>query len=528
MFFLWKSVIFWALLMPLDSRCQGFGSTTTPQPSLGRGVPQFVGFDLGTSGARISIIEPNTSDGVSNAYHEVYSQAITWKDCGSYDDPGAWMKAVSTLFQSASGILPNGLKAVSSICVSGTSASCCVVDRNTRTVTRRPRMYDYDVLSSASQGKESFGQQALDCIESHVPPRHTARARTGSLAKLLAWAFESPWKESEVLCHQSDFVSMMLMEEPRLVKSDWHNCLKLGYDVRNKCWPGWMKGCLQDAGISSALDKDIGAIPVTVVSPGAPLGTISKRMAKTLGLPEDTILVGGTTDSNAAFFAAAGVEQSFGTAVTSLGSTTAIKLLSRQYVEDADRGVYSHRFPSFDNGDCRCHSDDDEAWLVGGASNVGCAIFRALNFSNAELEDLSVQIDPMEDSSLEYYPLVKPGERFPVANGKKEPVLSPVPESRKEYLHGLLQSIARIEKEGFKVLKDLGAPLPSVVWTCGGGSKNNVWSQMRQRILSQGLGVPQMKVLRAENTEASFGSALLAAASIMSTISTKHETNSMP
>jgi hypothetical protein len=50
---------------------------------------------------------------------------------------------------------------------------------------------------------------------------------------------------------------------------------------------------------------------------------------------------GGTTDSIAAFVAA-GVDQ-VGQAVTSLGSTMAIKLLSAARVDDAAYGVYSHR-----------------------------------------------------------------------------------------------------------------------------------------------------------------------------------------
>ena len=41
------------------------------------------------------------------------------------------------------------------------------------------------------------------------------------------------------------------------------------------------------------------------------------------------MLVGGTTDSNAAFFAAAGAKPDYGIAVTSLGSTLAMKQLSR-------------------------------------------------------------------------------------------------------------------------------------------------------------------------------------------------------
>ncbi|KAG7368509.1 carbohydrate kinase, FGGY [Nitzschia inconspicua] len=468
-------------------------------------IARFVGFDLGTSGARLSIIETTST----RVIEEIYSKAILWKDYGSYDDAESWLDAVENLLKDASEVLEGGLDSVKRICVSGTSASCLVVDRSSQKVIRRPRMYDYDILSSSSSEKNNlYAEQALQCIEKHVPPRHTASARTGSLAKLLSWAYESPWKQSEVLCHQSDYISMKLMENSLPVKSDWHNCLKLGYDVRNKCWPTWMEACLLDAGIPNALDKDVGAIPMQVVSPGEPLGKISKSMAQRLGLPDDTILVGGTTDSNAAFFAAAGARPSLGTAVTSLGSTTAIKLLSQQYVEDANRGVYSHCYPSFDSET----GEKGDLWLVGGASNVGCAILRKLGFSNEELATLSEQIDPEVDSPFQYYPLVKNGERFPNADSGKKPVLDPVPESRQEYLHGLLQSMSMVEMEGFKVLQELGAPLPQVIFSCGGGSNNPTWTQLRRRILARGLGIPDVRMEQASNTEASYGAALLAAA----------------
>jgi sugar (pentulose or hexulose) kinase len=53
------------------------------------------------------------------------------------------------------------------------------------------------------------------------------------------------------------------------------------------------------------------------------------------------VVCAGTTDSIAAFVAA-GVSQP-GEAVTSLGSTLAVKLLSEQRVDDAAYGVYSHK-----------------------------------------------------------------------------------------------------------------------------------------------------------------------------------------
>lgn len=470
-----------------------------------------------TSGARISVIEPvepiidnedGGNDKNNNSYKEVYTQALTWdgKGIGTYDDADAWVTAVETLLAGASKHL-GGLESIQSICVSGTSASCVMVDRQTQQVTRSARMYNYDILVGAGEdaAKEKAAREALELLERHAPPRHTARARTGSLAKLLAWAKEVPLTENEVLCHQSDYISMRLLSQTTPVKSDWHNCLKLGFDVRQRVWPEWLVTCLQDAGVSNPVEDGLGVIPLQVGSPGAPMGTIDSGVAARLGLGPDTVVVGGTTDSNAAFFAAAGTTPSYGTSVTSLGSTLAMKQLSPTYVEDVDRGVYSHRFPNFEN-------PEEEAWLVGGASNVGCVILRELDFSNEELMDMSMQIDPMQDSPFTYYPLTKVGERFPIADSEKKPVLEPVPESRKEYLHGLLQSIGDVEREGFSVLQDLGAPPPTVVWTCGGGSKNEMWSRLRERRLSERFLGSDIKVKKADCTEASFGAALLAAA----------------
>ena len=476
------------------------GGMSTAQPL------RFVGFDLGTSGARISVIESLTS--ASEEYREVHSEAIRWDENGTYDDADAWMNAILRLFKGASDSL-GSLESVVSVCVSGTSASCLMINRDTKEVTRKPRMYNYDVIGSAEKEKTSFAKEAMELLETHAPPRHTARARTGSLAKLLTWIKEKELEENEVLCHQSDFISLKLMDQSTSpVKSDFHNCLKLGYDVRERKWPTWIDDCLQDAGVANPISGN-GIIPLDIVSPGQPMGTISTEMAKSLGLSEDCVVVGGTTDSNAAFFAAAGTRPSFGTAVTSLGSTLAMKQLSQQYVEDATRGVYSHRFPNFDDPDA-------EAWLVGGASNVGCVILRELDFSNEELEQLSNSIDPMTDSPLVYYPLTKPGERFPVADANKEPLLKPVPKDRKDFLHGILQSIGDVESEGFHVLQQLGAPPPSIVWTCGGGSKNGMWNKLRERRLCSKFDRKDISVKRAECTEASFGAALLAAATFSS------------
>lgn len=232
--------------------------------------------------------------------------------------------------------------------------------------------------------------------------------------------------------------------------SDWHNCLKLGYDVRNDRYPDWLLALLKDIGYS---DPQRQVLP-TVHRPGTVVGPVSENIVAQYGIPTTCKLVAGTTDSIAAFLAA-GVTKP-GQAVSSLGSTLAVKLLSTEYVEDAARGVYSHRL--------------GDLWLVGGASNVGCAVLRQQGFTDADLIRLSNGIDPNSTSGLKYYPLTSPGERFPVADSLKAPVLDPKPVVppdsgaecsdtvwRRQYLHGILEGIAEVEREGYSQLKQLGA-----------------------------------------------------------------------
>ena len=447
-----------------------------------------------------------------HGFVEVYSDATLWKNAECASDSKEWTNALEILF---SGIPCDILKNVEAICASGTSASCVLVNKKTGQPTRGgiARMYNYDVISSSCPSSSDFGMQAMKKLNKFAPTSHTATARTSSLAKLLSWNEEEGlMKEDEILAHQADYLLLYLtttgMEQNSYeVISDWHNCLKLGYDVRNLEWPQWLKECLLSCGI-----EPDSVLPKKVTSPGTNIGPISRVLSERFGINPEAQIVTATTDSNAAFFAAAGTKPTFGTAVTSLGSTLAMKVLSKSFCEDSQLGVYSHRFPLFSKNT----DGQGEAWLVGGASNSGCAVLRKLEFSNEELVELSSNIDWSINSSLNYYPLCDRGERFPVADSDKEPSLEPVPKSREEFLHGILQGITNIEVQGFSTLGDLGMEpkLPKSVLTCGGGSKNLGWQKMRQRKLSELAELrelPQVKVSRAISTEASFGAAILAA-----------------
>ncbi|KAJ9549132.1 hypothetical protein OSB04_021675 [Centaurea solstitialis] len=413
----------------------------------------YLGMDFGTSGARYAIID---KDGVIQS--EGKRDYPVFMSGDSIDWVRSWKTTLFSILES----IPITLRSfITSISIDGTSATTLIIDSKTGEALTRPLLYN-----------ESC-PDALPIVKSIAPPNHTVCSGSSTLCKLISWwtASDSS-KESAVLMHQADWLLWLL--HGKIGVSDYNNALKVGYDPEVDSYPPWLKS------------QPYSHVLPSIQAPGTIINTLKEDIRTKFGFPEDCVACTGTTDSIAAFLAAGATQP--GKAVTSLGSTLAIKLLSTTRIEDARFGVYSHRL--------------DDKWLVGGASNTGGAVLRQL-FSDEQLEKLSQQINSMEASSLDYYPLPTEGERFPIADPKMVPRLNPRPESDVAYLHGILESIARIEAKGYILLKDLGATEVEEVFTAGGGSKNEKWTKIRERV----LGLP---VSRALQTEAAYGAALLA------------------
>ncbi|GLU02850.1 hypothetical protein SLE2022_200830 [Rubroshorea leprosula] len=413
----------------------------------------YLGMDFGTSGARFVVID---KEGTIHAEGKREYPSFTKEE--TMDWAGSWRM---TLFLLLEDIPVNLRPLISSISIDGTSATTLIIDSTTGEPLSKPLLYN-----------ESC-PDALPIVKSIAPVNHTVCSGSSTLCKLVSWwNNDDSNRESALLMHQGDWLLWLLHGE--LGVSDYNNALKVGYDPELDSYPPWL------------LSQPYSRLLPSVRAPGTSIGHLKEDIRRQFGLPDDCVVCTGTTDSIAAFLAARATKP--GKAVTSLGSTLAIKLLSTSRIEDARYGVYSHRL--------------DDKWLVGGASNTGGAVLRQL-FTDQQLEKLSKHINPAEASSLDYYPLQSVGERFPVADPNMQPRLHPRPESDVEYLHGILESIARIEAKAYSLLKDLGATQVDEVFTAGGGAKNEKWIKIRERV----LGLP---VSRAIQTEAAYGAALLA------------------
>lgn len=438
-----------------------------------------MGIDFGTSGARAMVVDRRGT---------VVAQAQVSASGTGSGSAADWLAQLTALLAD----LPRSVRQqTGAIAINGTSGTVLLCDRQGHPLTD-PLPYDDD-----------RGQSVLPQIAAIAPADHVTHSATSSLAKLLWWRatrFDGQWPTMEPpqLLHQADWLGAQLHGQFGI--TDYHNALKLGGDPIRQTYPQWL------------CDLDIAPSLPQIAQPGQAIGAILPRWADRWDFPIDCQICTGTTDSIAAFLAS-GVQEP-GQAVTSLGSTLAIKLLSEQPVADRAHGVYSHflgrslmaRLAPV-GGSKTSRPPSADRWLVGGASNAGGRVLRHF-FSDQDLQRLSAQIDPQQPSPLDYYPLLEPGDRFPICDPHLPPRLTPRPADPAAFLQGILEGLARIEAEGYRLLQQLGASPLQSVQTAGGGAKNDVWTAIRSRH----LGCP---VRSARQTEAAYGTARLAWAGLL-------------
>jgi xylulokinase len=408
-----------------------------------------LGIDFGSSGVRAIAIDESAN--------------ITALVKTSYDiaDWSSWQLALWRIL----GALPLRVRtSIRAIAIDGTSGTVLAVDGQGQPLAP-PLLYNF-----------SCDRSIQEYLHYLVPEHSPARSSTSSLGKLLTLQAQLGVNRPAYFLHQADWLAYLL--HGRLGISDYHNALKLGYDIVNLRYPDWF--------------PDTWLRPPEVLSPSQPIGNLLPAVAQEFSLPRDCIVCAGTTDSTAACIASLGTLPNPTTVgMTALGSTLVIKAVSPVPIFHSAYGIYSHRW-QWQGG---------TYYLAGGASNTGGAVLKQF-FSEEELQTLSQQIDPAKATPLRYYPLGQPGERFPVHDPHLPPQLEPRPADPVAFLHGLLESMAHIEKQGYGLLNQLGCPLPEQIITTGGGAKNLIWQAIRQRV----IGVP---VSQASCTEAAFGTALM-------------------
>ncbi|MEM6619469.1 MAG: FGGY-family carbohydrate kinase [Pseudomonadota bacterium] len=417
-----------------------------------------LGIDLGTSGVRSAVV-----DGAGAPVAQARAPHPAQPDPDRIDAALWWTAVAACLDAQVAALARAGHDpaAITAIAVDGTSGSMVLTDQDLRPVSR--------ALMYNSKGFDTEAAQ----IARHAPSVHIAQGSNSALGRAMRLASEAG-PGARHLLHQADFIAAKLIGWGGA--SDVNNALKTGVDPATGAWPAWVAQVIDPTLLPQAHGI------------GDDLGPIDQRVARRFGLSPGARVRAGTTDSIAAFLASAPALDP-GVAVTSLGSTLAIKMLSPEPVNDPTLGLYAHRLR--------------DLWLVGGASNTGGAVLAA-HFSVDDIARLSDRIDPDLPTGLDYYPLIQPGERFPVNDPTLPPRLTPRPADDATFLQGLFEGIAAIEARAYQAVAARGGPTPTVLLSAGGGATNPVFTRIRARALG-------MMPVTPTQTEAAIGTAKLAA-----------------
>jgi len=392
-----------------------------------------LGIDIGTSGVRAVLIG---RDGGILAMSQTAMMLPQQSFGRLWQDAHVWAASVDEVMLALkSRFVEHRVLALS---IDGTSGTILAVDKGGAPVGLAS-MYN-DVAAAAF----------LDPVMKEAPQDTAARGGTSPLARALE--MQASMTPARIL-HQADWLAGRF--SGRFDISDENNALKTGYDPLKRLWPQWIK----NTGLKMKL------LP-KVVAAGERTGAILPAIADRYGLPGDVAIVAGTTDGCAAFLASGASDP--GDGVTSLGTTLTLKLLSAKPVFAPDYGIYSHRI--------------GDQWLAGGASNSGGAAL-ALHFSRDDIVRLSRLIDPGHPTGLDYYPLPKPGERFPINDPTMASRTAPKPDDERLFFQGLLEGIAGVEALAYRRLAELGATPLKTLRTVGGGAANEPWTRIRERLL---------------------------------------------
>ncbi len=445
-----------------------------------------LGIDVGTSGIRGCIVERKVSRNCLkkrstelNQQKELllYSASVALEspimnesNISSTQNPQHWIDGMNQLlFKISEGF---DLSRVTDLVLDATSSSVLLCNQKGEPLTEALMYNDQQAIKEAELISQTPGFNS----------KSGAAGVSSSLAKVLlllkklkqneAIAIQNSSnatfqnEQSIYICHQIDFLNCFLSGKINI--TDENNALKTGYDSINQAWPDWVKKILH-------LQNSQLKLP-NVVKPGAILGLLSSKITTRYGFAESTCLHAGTTDSIAGFLASGAGK--IGDVVISLGSTLAIKVISAVPIFSSKFGIYSHRLKN--------------NWLVGGASNSGGAVLTA-QFSMMEIKALisAIQISKLnlpETEQMAYYPLIKIGERFPIADSNLQPTMPSKPTQKmnlqspsieyQRYFLGLIHGLIQVEQLAYEELQALGCH-PKQIYAVGGGVQNELWMSLR-------------------------------------------------
>ncbi|MEN9203668.1 MAG: FGGY-family carbohydrate kinase [Thermostichus sp. DG_1_6_bins_120] len=400
----------------------------------------FVGIDLGTSGMRVVAL---LEEG------ELVGRAERQWDSPE-TNPGRWLRTLKALL----GQLKRELNPDHRI----VALSACSTSGTVLPVDGRGIPMEQAWLYSDRRGEAQAKQLGIPS--------------SWGLSRWLWWAESHPERYREsYLAHPADFLLAQLGGRKQV--TDHTHALKSGFDLETYTWP---KEWLARQGLNPKHFPE-------VVAPGTVLGTVGSEW----DLGQEVLIAAGITDGGAGQLATGASR--IGQISTSLGTTLIFKANSTRPIQTPS--LYSHLHP------------DKTGWWPGAASFCGGRILPYC-FPSGDFPALDQKAQACVPTGLVSYPLVQPGERFPILDPSFTGFLPAAEKGSPRFYAALLEGVAMVERLGLDTLAAQGIPVQGPIFTTGGGSRSPLWLSIRASLLNRSLAL-------VKHPEAAVGAAILAA-----------------
>lgn len=428
-----------------------------------------IGIDLGTQGVRILAVSPE-GEVVATTQSALSGALPGLPDGWIEQSPQEWWEVTASCLREMISRLGAAVE-ISAISVDSTSGTVLPVDVNGAPL--------YPAIMYNDRRSEEQAIQVCQVSGNHMHSHGYRFASSFALPKIL-WLQQQQkdvFHKAAHFIHAADFLVGKLCGY--FTVTDSSNALKTGINLETLSWPDF-------------IETDL-AIPnfklPEVNPPGSIIGQVSNQAALETGLQPGIPIVAGATDGIAAQIASGAAQP--GEWNSTLGTTLVLKGITRDLVIDPLGRLYSHRHPQ-------------GWWMPGGASNTG-GEWIALEYQQADLQQLDCLAEGFLPTKLLRYPLVKNGERFPfVCNTAQGFIMGNIKDPIEMYASGM-EGVAFLEKLAYEVVEKLGMIVGEKVFITGGGSRSRTWNRIRASTLERTLAQPEV-------TETAMGAAILAAA----------------
>lgn len=429
-----------------------------------------LGVDFGGGASKATLLE-ETGKVVATATSEY--KTITVGENGREQNPEDWYNATKENIRAVIKKSKINGKEIAALCFDAATHTAVLTDENGKPVMNSVYWTDTRSVKEKKYLEEKYGKEIFRKFKHNVDTIWT-------LPQLM-WVKENKpeeWKRVKRITFAKDYVRGKFTGDFVTDYIEAEGSMLFDYDTMR-----WDEKFISLIGITEEnLPKIVTPLTVT--------GKVKKEIAEEFGFDENVKVICGATDTAMEVFAAGAIKK--GQTTLKLATAGRICVVNDKLAPDKNVINYSHVIKGL---------------YYPGTATKSCAAslrwFRdAFGGDYAEYDEEAKKI-PVGSDGLIFHPYLS-GELTPYANPMLKGSFTGITgaHTKGHFARAVMEGVAMSMKDCKDYLDGLGVKIESA-FIIGGGAKSDVWSGMIADAL-------QIKLIKTENNDSSFGSAMLA------------------